>query len=199
MRYLLYHISSAVATISSPAVCMSLFSTSDWPTASFTASSTMSAMTSDSKTLFSFSCTISSTTVAMLTWFATLFIVVSAATSLTTLLQTNNAEGYDTFTTLTIFNKAWRVSSDEIVFASAVVDVNIDVSTNFVDYACACISSPVVCSLEPTLWRRLCIISYNRLYDLWSHVQPPLLQLTSKRRTDLGKVSVERVVAANLT
>lgn len=54
-------------------------------------------------------------------------------------------------------------------------------------------------SLELTLWRRLYIISSNRLYDLWSYAQLPSLQLTSKRKTGLEKVSAECATTTNST
>ena len=72
------------------------------------------ACSSKSTHLFSSSCTISFTTVEIsvetLAWSATLFVVASAAISLTPSHQTNNAEGDDTSTTLTTFNKGTKCS-----------------------------------------------------------------------------------------
>ena len=67
--------------------------------------SARSAMTSESTALFPSPCSIFSTTMVTLTWSPTLFVVVSAAKYLTMSLQTCNAEGDGTSTTLSTFNR----------------------------------------------------------------------------------------------
>ena len=84
-----------------------------------------------------------------------------------------HSKGNGTSTMLTTFNRGGRTSPGRTVFASAVVDINTDVSTNFVYDGCICMSLHAMPSLEPPC-EEGSASSFPTVCAIYGHMYSPL-------------------------